>query len=276
MSKTALVTGSAGFVGCHLVPKLVEAGYRVTGWDPKHPNVLGTPGDADLIGSRWTSSLTTYDVVVHLAANILDVDARARAGVGIYDDLLLDLEMCKWIERNPPREAFIAMSSCATDYPGDCYGWIKLTLEKFCERLHKQRVPVVILRPYSGYGGDQALSYPFPAILERAKEKQNPLTVWSSAETVRDWVHIEDLCNAIIHGVHNFPRGVPIQIGTGIPTKFGDLARTMADAVGYEPEIKADQSKINSSAYRVADTSLAEQHGWKATISLEEGIRRAL
>ncbi len=101
-------------------------------------------------------------------ARILSTWMRARAGVKVYEDLALDYEVCAYIADNPPNQCFVAMSSCATDFPDDCYGWIKLTLEKFCDRLHQQKVPVVILRPYSGYGHDQKLSYPFPAILGRA------------------------------------------------------------------------------------------------------------
>jgi nucleoside-diphosphate-sugar epimerase len=267
----ALVTGAAGFVGRHLVPKLQKAGYFVCTIDP-----ASNQGSVEQIVHAATHFQISYDVVVHLAANILDVDARTKAGLAMYDDILLDMKMCRYLEEFPPRQCFVAMSSCATDFPDDPYAWVKLTLEKFAGALHRQKVPVAILRPFSGYGPDQALSYPFPAILNRAIKKEDPLTVWGSGTQVRDWIHIEDLTDAILWAIHSAPRGIPIDIGTGIGTDFASLATMMASALGYSPEVKALADKAEASKRRVADTALASQHGFTAKISLEEGIRRAL
>ena len=259
----ALVTGHEGFVGRHLVPRLVQAGYEVHGTE-NLDEFLRSP-----------SASHKWDIVVHLAANIVNVHDRGKIGMRAFDDIELDLKMFKWVESNPPAKVFVAMSSCALDFPEDPYCIVKTTLESFAQCLHKQSVPVVILRPFSGYGGDQSLEYPFPAILGRARRREDPLVVWGGNQ-VRDWVHIEDLTAAIVHGLDHFPRGVPVQIGTGVGTDFFTLAKMMADAVGYSPRISGDTTKQASSPRRVADTTLAQKFGWRASISLQQGIEMAL
>jgi len=259
----ALVTGHEGFVGRHLVPKLIRAGYEVLGTEDLE-SFLKSPAAR----KKW-------DVVVHLAANIINVHDRGKIGLRAFDDLKLDLKMFKWVERNPPAKALIAMSSCALDFPEDPYCTVKCTLEAYVNCLHKQGVPVVILRPFSGYGGDQSPEYPFPAILGRAIRREDPLMVWGGSQ-VRDWVHIDDLTDAIVYGVDHFPRGVPVQIGSGVGTDFFSLAKMMAEAVGYSPKIAGDPGKQSSSPRRVADPTFAKQHGWETTITIREGIRKAL
>ena len=133
-----------------------------------------------------------------------------------------------------------------------------------------------MLRPFSGYGGDQARSYPFPAILNRARNRENPLTVWGSGTQVRDFIHIDDLTDAFMWAIDHFPAHTPIDIGTGIGTDFITLAKMMADAVGYSPEIKPLSEKAESSRRRVGNPAAAESYGFKPKISLGEGIRRAL
>ncbi len=259
----ALVTGYKGFVGRHLIPKLEAANYAVQGTEDLD-QFLAQPGAA----AKW-------DVVVHLAANIINVHDRGKIGMKAFDDLALDMKMFRWVERNPPTKAMIVMSSCALDFPEDPYCMVKRNVEAFAACLHKQGIPVVIFRPFSGYGEDQSQEYPFRAILDRALRREDPLVVWGGSQ-IRDWVHIEDLTDALVYGIDRFPRATPIQIGTGIGTNFFSLAKLMADAVGYDPKIQGDESKQSSSPRRVSDPSLAKQYGWEARISLEEGIRRAL
>jgi nucleoside-diphosphate-sugar epimerase len=268
----ALVTGSAGFVGSYLCPRLESSGYQVTRVDPVETN---DPVAFRAWRQRPSSNKERYDVIVHLGANILDVDTRSRAGVNVYEDLAIDYDVCAYVQEHPPTKCFVAMSSCATDFPDDCYGWIKLTLEKFCARLHQQNIPVVILRPFSGYGHDQKLSYPFPAILHRALNREDPLTVWGGQQ-IRDWIHIVDLIDGMIWAMDHAPRGVPVQLGTGRGVTFFELAQKMAEAVGYAPKIVGDTTKAVASLRRIADPQLARSLGWETKISLEEGIRRSV
>lgn len=259
----ALVTGDKGFVGRHLVPKLSAAGYDVHGTE-----------NFDAF-AQTQEAIQPWDVVVHLAANIINVHDRGKIGIAAFDDMALDLRVFKWLERNPPRRALIVMSSCALDFPDDPYCIVKRNLESFAACVHKQGIPTVILRPFSGYGVDQSLEYPFPAILKRAMALEDPLVVWSGSQ-VRDWIHIDDLTDAIVYGTEHFPRGVPVQLGTGIGTDFITLAKMMASAIGYAPAIYGDPSKQASSPRRVADTTMAKEYGWNARITLEEGIAAAV
>lgn len=284
MRKTALVLGGAGFVGRHLIPKLIEQGYLVTSIDPKYlyfsiqdiHDEIPQSFQSWWHGSGEGFNGETYDLIVHLAAHVDDVHSRLHGSSKSYDDIGLDLEVAKFVEAYPPREAFVWPTSCAVDNPEDPYAWVKLTGERIFKGLDKQGIRVVILRPYSGYGGDQALSYPFPAILDRAMKRENPLTVWGSGNQVRDFVHIDDLTDAFIHGIQCFPSGHPIDIGTGRGTNFLQLAYLMAAEVGYEPIVKPIIEKAESSPRRVANVSQAQHFGWTAKIRLEEGIRRAI
>lgn len=269
--KTALVTGSSGFVGRHVTPLLREMGYAVAEIDIQHPT---NPLKAEAFYEReYRSGFTKWDVILHFAANIEDINARVHGGVEMFQDITLDYETAKYIERNPPNEAVVWMTSCAVDWAKeDPYSWVKLTGEKYCEALVKKGVPVKILRPFSGYCHTQALSYPFPAILSRAMRKEDPLTVWGSGLQVRDWVHVSDLAQACVHAIHHFPIGVAVPIGTGEGKTFLDLAWMMADAVGYNPLIRGDVTKAESSPYRVCNSTLARELGWEPKVTLEEGI----
>ena len=212
-----------------------------------------------------------YDLIVHLAANIPDVHERIHAGHVAYSDILIDYAMADYVAKHPPREAIVWPTSCAVDFPDDPYAWVKLTGERVFGAL--KNIPVKMLRPFSGYGGDQALSYPFPAILNRAINREDPLTVWGSGTQVRDFVHIDDLTDAFVWAINHFPSHTPVDIGTGVGTDFLMLARMIADAVGYSPEIKPLSEKAESSRRRVANPRTAESYGFIPKIMLLDGIK---
>jgi nucleoside-diphosphate-sugar epimerase len=262
----ALVTGSEGFVARHLIPKLHAAGIEVVGTEDMLP---------------WLKTALAreerFDLVFHLAAKIVNVDARMHGGMEMYGDMELDLAMCRYLELHPPSKCAVLMSSCAVDYPADPYCIVKRNLESFATTLAKKDVPVVVLRPFSGYGSDQSQEYPFPAILGRAMRREDPLTVWGG-EQVRDWVHVDDLVNAMMLATE-YPRlGVPIEVGTGIGTSLNSLAEMMAEEVGYKPIIES-VDKACSSRYRVSGQNgqwTAQAFGWTPLVSLREGIAQSI
>lgn len=270
----ALVTGSRGFVGRHIVPKLEAAGYDVAHCDV----ACEWPLDKWI---EWFESAHPpgFDVVLHLAANIVNIDARMNGGISMYDDIELDLAMCRWLEKNPPTKCAVLMSSCAVDFPEDPYCIVKRNLEAMAATLHKKGVPVVVLRPFSGYGEDQSEEYPFPAILGRALRQENPLTVWGGTQ-VRDWLHIDDLTDAIMIAIECGTRSPqPIEVGTKRGTSLSHLAWAISRISGYSPDINSDNSKSASSSRRVAgESGLAclQDLGWQPKVSLEQGIHRAV
>lgn len=267
-----LVTGGAGFVGRHLVQILAQKQCWTLVVDPK----ISESFEASLPRLRQEGP---FDSIVHLAANIENLAARQRAGVTAYQDLVLDYKFARWVEMNPPRYSLVWMTSCATDAPElDPYSHVKLSGERLALTLARHGMPVQILRPYSGYGEDQSLEYPFPAIFQRALQREDPLRVWGTGKQIRDFVHVEDLARAIWHAMQRgFPVGRPVPIGTGVGTDFITLASKIANSIqNYHPKIEADTSKPSSSLYRVADPGLASEYGWKAQITLEEGIQMAV
>ena len=282
----ALVTGSAGFVGRHLVPKLRASGYDdIVCVDPRGPLSSGPAATFDWFTENcsYLFEHVPFDLVVHLAANIINVDARMKGGMEMFDDIALDLEFCKWLEKNPPTKCAVLMSSCATDsWQTDPYAFTKLALEQMAQTLHKKGVPVIVLKPFSGYGEDQTEEYPFRAILERALRKEDPLTVWGSGDQLRDWIHVNDLTDAILFAIDKVPPSAnPIEVGTAVGATLRTVARMIAAEVGYFPLIGCDSSKPASSGRRVANSAFSgkdvlQNFGWHPKIDLEEGIRRAV
>ena len=262
-----LITGNEGFVGRHLQRRLTEEGHQVVGTERLEQFITS---------QRIEHNRHKFDVTVHLAANIVNVDTRMRQGVDAFRDTILDYKFCEYVEQYPPTECAVFLSSCAVDHPADAYGAVKIMLERYTKRLADRGVPVVVLRPFSGYGADQSLEYPFPAIIDRAIRKEDPLVVWGGSQ-IRDWLYISDLVDAIVHGAKCFPRDAsPIEIGTGVGTDFFCLADKIRYAVGSKVAIEGDTSKATASMRRVALTGRALSHGWQSRYTLEQGIERVL
>lgn len=231
------------------------------------------------LNSHGREEPPSFDLVVHLAANIESIDRRAAGGAEMFCDSQLDLTVMRYIERHPPK-CYVHLSSCVVSYPAseDPYCAVKTFGEAMAVHVCKKAgIPLVLLRPFSGYGSDQASSYPFPALLGRALRKEDPLIVWGTGNQVRDFVHVDDIVAAILHGINGgFPYGVPVEVGTACGVNFFDLAGMMASAVGYIPKIQADSTKPSGATVRVMSSDTAWRHGWRAKVGLEEGIQRAV
>jgi nucleoside-diphosphate-sugar epimerase len=156
--------------------------------------------------------------------------------------------------------------------PDEVYGWSKVTGELLADRLRAAGVPVTVVRPFSGYGEDQDESYPFRAILERVRRREDPLEVWS--DSVRDFIHVDDVVKGAL-AVAASGTEEPVNLCTGRPISFRALAKLMAATAGYEANVLVKTNMPAGVPYRVGDPSRMLEF-YTPQVSLEEGIVRAL
>ena len=306
--KSALVTGHLGFIGRHMTTALMGAGYEVSGVDTAYLD-LGRPrspvnswagatlsGDAREYFQRRDQK---FDVVVHCAAVVggrakidgapldlavnLELDAalfqwaaRVKPGRVVYisSSAVYPVMLQTWDDARPLRESAVTLGEPIVGVPDQLYGWSKLTGEVLAGHARDAGVPVTVVRPFSGYGEDQSTDYPFAAFAERARRREDPFVIWGSGDQVRDWIHVDDICAAILAAIDGDYDG-PVNLGTSRATSMRELARMFCAAAGYEPEFKALPHRPAGVAYRVADvTRMSEIH--KPAVQLEDGINRAL
>ena len=238
-----------------------------------------------------------FDLVVHLAAIVggrLTIEGNPLA---VADDLSIDSEFVQWCLKTKPdrviyfsssaaypiklqkiedkyklKESDINLSDCST--PDMTYGWAKLTGEFCLQYLEAAKIKVNIFRPFSGYGTDQDLDYPFPSYIKRGKEKHNPFEVWGDGKQVRDFIHMQDIVDAVDEAIKQDITGV-VNLGSGIATSFNDLQKMVCRIVGYNPEVTHVLTAPVGVMYRCCDPSKMLSF-YKPKITLEEGISRAL
>ncbi len=214
-------------------------------------------------------------------------------------DLSIDAEFFYWISRHKPEHVLYPSSSAA--YPVDLqsetgaialresdidfkrmgqpdmtYGWTKLTGEFLAQiTAAHYGVSITCIRPFSGYGEDQNLTYPIPAIARRAALKENPFEVWGSGKQGRDFVHIDDVIDVSLLAMDHIHDGTAINIGSGKLTSFLEIIDIFTDFAGYKPTIKPLLDKPVGVHSRYCNMDYVKEHlGWEAKISIREGMRR--
>jgi nucleoside-diphosphate-sugar epimerase len=291
--KTALVTGSAGFVGRHMARRLEAGGWRVVGLDIR----TDPAQDVRRFFREDASAPGTWDLVVHCAAVVGGRRTIEGNPLALAVDLSIDAELFGWALRTRPGRVVYFSSSAAypVEYqsrdirmrlpehlidlahvrtPDLVYGWAKLTGEMLAAHARAAGIPVTVLRPFSGYGADQDLAYPFPSFIDRAARRADPFEIWGDGLQVRDWIHIDDVVGAtmacIVQGVDG-----PLNLGHGRPTSFLELAGMVTSGAGYRPALALHRERPAGVAYRVADpTRMLEVY--RPAIPLELGIAEAL
>lgn len=286
--KTALVTGSAGFIGRHFAKTLDQQGFRVIGCDIK-------TGDDAL--DLFAKEDYRFDLVVHAAADSPHRTAIDGKPETFVRNQLLDASLFDWSVRTKQRRVLYFSSSAVYPVslqanathgwlseddvdlsdarePDASYGWCKLTGERLARADRTAGVAVTVVRPFSGYGADQPTDWPFGAFLDRAKRRADPFTVWGDGTQVRDWVHIEDIVSGALT-LTEADTDEPVNLCSGVGTSMGELAALMASTAGYCPRIELRPDKPAGVAYRVGDPSRLHEH-YRPRISIEEGVWRAI
>jgi len=283
-----LITGSHGFVGKAFRRALPYA--KLTLVDLKN----GTD-----CRNFFKLETKQYDLVIHLAAIVGGRVQIEGNPLSLAVDLAIDAEFANWCMVT--RQPYVVYFSSSAAYPVELqtlakkhklkekdlnfkkigapdltYGWSKLTGETLMHYLRETGTKVLILRPFSGYGTDQDLTYPFPSIIQRAILNSNPFDIWGRATTTRDFIHIDDVVDAVITMVKN-ECNQTVNLCTGRPTTFLELAQITLRTLGVDkmPKFNILTDKPAGVAYRVGNPAMMSEY-YTPKIDLEEGVHRAI
>ena len=253
-----LVTGSAGFIASHLIPKL-DLKYDVIPMDIK--------GIGDVRSQEQCHDFVNeIDVIIHLAA-LVDVQESIRIPKHYHDtnvggtlNLLSAAEFFK-VKR------FIYISSAAADNPTSPYGIQKLTSEKYCDFYHKQYgLSVITLRLFNVYGSGNGKGV-IDKWINAVRRNERPVIY--GGRQVRDFIYVEDVVDSICSQIESTETGVK-DSATGIGTDMLDLCNIILRIMkktDLKPIVKPQQTgEIQESIGRPCACSYSLRDGLKRCI----------
>ena len=152
-----------------------------------------------------------------------------------------------------------------------------------CEAYHSQYgcnfisvMPTNLYGPNDNY--DLNNSHVLPALLSKfhtAKIENKPFVeVWGTGKPFREFLHVDDLADACYFLMQHYNEPGFVNIGVGEDIRIKDLAALIKGIVGYTGKIEHDLSKPDGTPRKLMDVSKMASFGWKAKISLEEGIAK--
>jgi GDP-L-fucose synthase len=217
-----------------------------------------------------------YDNLM-MEANVIDASHR----VGVKKLLFLG-SSCIYpkMAPQPLKEEYLLTGELEpTNEP---YAIAKIAGIKLCDAYRSQYghnfisvMPTNLYGPNDNY--DLEKSHVLPAMIRKFHEAKKlgapEVVIWGTGSPLREFLHVDDLADACIYLMDNYDEPGLINIGVGHDISIKDLALLVKNIVGYKGEIAHDLSKPDGTPRKLMDVSKLTALGWKARISLEEGIR---
>lgn len=292
------VTGGAGFIGSHLVRRLVEMGFAVTVLDNLSTGSLRNLNDVlrdiDFVRGDVTNlddvekAISSSDVVVHLAA-LIDVGESVEKPELYFD---VNVKGTFNIARASRKADALIFASSSAVYgepikipisedhplsPRSPYAASKMAGEAYvnCFAEINEYRPVV-LRLFNVYGPKQSRAYS-GVIVEFIKKalRGEPPVIFGDGEQIRDFIHVSDVVKAVINAITNSSVTGTFNIGSGEGVTINKLALLVAEIAGRR-ELRPIYSLPRKGDIRVsiADITKARRElGFNPTVSLEDGLR---
>lgn len=136
-------------------------------------------------------------------------------------------------------------------------------------------LPTNLYGPNDNYDANN--SHVLPALIRKfheAKENQSPyVEVWGTGNPKREFLYSDDLADACLFLMNNYSDNEIVNIGVGEDLTIRQLAETISSIIGFNGDIRFNDSIPDGHPRKLVDTTKINQLGWKAKISLEDGIR---
>ena len=311
-NKKVVVTGGRGFIGSHLVDRLLNEGATVRIVDlgsRSHPRRIAPKFQgrveyhkADLRDPQSCNNVCRAgDIVMHLAAKIRGVGYNVEHhGEMFFSNALINLHMLE-AARLAGVDRFLSVSSVGV-YPKDCavptpeedgfagepeasgygYGWAK-RLAEVQSRCYAQEygMKIAIVRPYNVYGPrmqfDPEIAPVISAQIMNVLAAQDVLTIWGDGEQTRSFTYVSDEVDGMMLAVEKHPFADPLNIGTSEEIKIKDLIEMIVLISGKRLRIKYDVTKPSGAARRCPDISKPMRLiGYRPKVRLAEGLRETI
>ncbi|HEV3438594.1 MAG TPA: GDP-L-fucose synthase [Gemmata sp.] len=295
-----LVTGGGGFLGGHVLAELRKCGCRSV--------VAPRQVEYDLTRQRSIDLMlanTRPELIIHLAAAVGGIGAnQANPAEFIYRNLVMGTELIEASWRMGVEKLVLIGTTCSypqfaplplkeTDlwngYPEPTtapYGLAKRVLIAQAAAYRQQygfnTVSLLLTNLYGpGDSFDLQTSHVIPAMIRKCvdshRARQPVLKLWGTGRATRDFLFVADAARAIRLAAERLDTSEPINIGTGLETSTGAVARTIAEKVGYGGEIHFDTDRPDGHPRRFLDiTRCQELLGFLPTVSLSEGLDRTI
>jgi UDP-glucose 4-epimerase len=304
-SNIALVTGAAGFIGSHLVDRLIADGFSVTGIDNLSSGKLeNLPDGFDLrqmdirdAAVREVIADIQPDIVFHLAAQIsVSVSAREPqldADVNVGGALNL-LEALRALDGDSSTTQVVYVTSGGTAYgdpeivpadestpirPLSPYGASKYAVEMYLpiyERLMGLEYSIVRLANVYGPRQDPHGEAGVVAIFAKAMLAGKPLTIFGDGNDQRDYVYVGDVVDAIVRASNGSQQG-PFNVGTGIGTSTNRVFELVAQYCGHTEDAVHGAPRAGDINRISLDSSKAKRElGWSVETDIESGLERTV
>ena len=135
-------------------------------------------------------------------------------------------------------------------------------------------MPTNLYGPGDNY--DLNNSHVLPALLRKfheAKEQDVPeVVVWGTGSPLREFMHCDDLADALVFLLKNYSEYEHINVGSGFEVSIRELAETIAEVVGYRAKLSWDKTKSDGTPRKLMDSSKLHALGWNNCRSLQDGV----
>ena len=307
LDQKVFVAGHRGMVGSAIVRQLQEKGYTNI--------VTATHAELDLTNQQAVNEFfqkNQIDQVYLAAAKVGGIHANNIYPADfIYQNLMIEANVIHAAHLNNVQKLMFLGSSCiypkfaqqpmreselltgtleATNEP---YAIAKIAGIKLCESYNRQFgrdyrsvMPTNLYGPHDNFHPEN--SHVIPALLRRfheaVKNGLDEVVIWGSGTPMREFLHVDDMAAASIYVMeldeatfkaNTQPMLSHINVGTGLDCTIRELAETVAKVTGYTGKLSFDATKPDGTPRKLMDVSRLGKLGWKASISLEDGLKNA-